>query len=73
VDESFHLVEHAIDYHRKSGEGIVDLPMRESFPQIAGNNALNSLVDLDDTPLGTSAHQHTDRKTKKHSGNQTER
>jgi hypothetical protein len=73
VDESFHLVEHAIDYHRKSGEGIVDLPMRESFPQIAGNDALNSLVDLYDTPLGTSAHQHTDRKAKKHSGNQTER
>src|SRR6202795_87595 len=34
VDERFHLVEHAVDYHRKFGEGIVGLPMRESFPRL---------------------------------------
>src|SRR3977135_3044894 len=73
VDESFHLVEHAIDYQRKFGEGIVGLSMRESFTQVAGDNALNSLVDLNDTLTGTSAQCHTDRKAKKHSGNQTKR
>src|ERR1700737_4088368 len=73
VDESFHLVEHAIDHHRKFGEGIVGLPMRESFAQVAGDNALNSLVDLYDALPGTGAQRHTDRKAKKHGGNQTKR
>jgi hypothetical protein len=47
--------------------------MRESFAQIAGNDALNALVDLDNTLAGTSAQYHTDRKAKKHGGNHTER
>src|SRR5467141_2445236 len=73
VDESFHLVEHAIDYRRKFGEGIVGLSMRESFMQVAGDNALNSLIDLYDALAGTGAQRHTDRKAKKHRGNQTKR
>src|SRR5260370_39979296 len=73
VDESFHLVEHAIDYHRKFGEGIVGLAMRESFTQVAGDDALYPLVDLNDTFPGTSAQRHTDRKAKKHSGKETKR
>ena len=73
VDETFHLVEHAIDYHRKFGKGIVDLPKRESLTQVAGDNALNSLVDLYDALPGTGAQRQTDRKAKKHGGNQTKR
>src|ERR1700675_2055573 len=73
VDESFHLVEHAVDYHRKCGEGIVGLPMRESFTQVSGDDALYPLLDLNDTLTGTSAQRDTDRKAKKHSGNQTKR
>ena len=73
MDESFHLVEHAIDYRRKFGEGIVGLPMRESFTQVAGDNALNSLIDFYDALAGTGAQRHTDRKAKKHRGNQTKR
>jgi hypothetical protein len=73
MDESFHLVEHAIDNHRKLGEGIVGVPMREPFMQVASDDALYPLVDLDDTFPGTSAQRHTDRKAKKHSGNQTKR
>jgi hypothetical protein len=46
MDESFHLVEHAIDYRRKFGEGIVGLSMREALTQVARDDALNSLVDL---------------------------
>ncbi len=73
VDESLHLVEHAIDDHCKPGEGIVGVPMRETFMQVAGDDALNSLVDLYDTPAGTSAQRHTDRKAGNHSGNQAKR
>src|ERR1700675_576171 len=73
VDESFHLVEHAVDYHRKCGEGIVGLPMRESFAQVSGDDALYPLIDLNDTLTGTSAQSDTDRKAEKHSGNQTKR
>jgi hypothetical protein len=73
MDESFHLVEHAIDDYRKFGEGIVCLPMRESFTQVAGDNALNSLIDFYDALAGAGAQRHTDRKAKKHRGNQTKR
>src|SRR5260370_35033627 len=73
MDESFHLVEHAIDDHRKFGEGIVGVPMRESFAQVAGDDALNALVDLYNTPTGTAAQCQTDRKAKKQSGNETKR
>ncbi len=41
--------------------------------QVAGDDALNSLVDLNDTLPGTSAQRHTDHKAKKQSGNQTKR
>ena len=47
--------------------------MRESFPQVASDNALNSLVDLHNALPGAGAQRHTDRKTKKHGGNQTKR
>src|ERR1700680_3623065 len=70
VDQSLHLVEHAIDDHRKFGEGIVSVPMRETFTQVAGDDALNSLVNLYDAPPGTSAQRYTDRQAKKHSGKQ---
>src|SRR6202022_742440 len=73
ADESFHLIEHAIDDHRKGGEAIVSLLTRESFTQVAGDDALNPYVDLNDTPPDTRAQRHTSRKAKKHSGNQTKR
>src|SRR6202171_6717134 len=73
MDESFHLVEHAIDDHRKFGEGIVGVPMRKSFMQVAGNDALYPLVDLNDTFPGASAQRHAHREAKQHSGNQTKR
>src|SRR5712671_3767442 len=47
--------------------------MRESFTQVAGDNAPHSLVDLYDALPGMGAQRHTDRKTKKHGGNQTKR
>jgi hypothetical protein len=73
VDESLHLIEHITDDRRKFGEGIVGLLTRESFTQVAGDDALSPFVDLNDTPTGTSAQRHADRKTEKHSGNQTKR
>jgi len=39
--------------------------MRESFAQVASDDALNALIDLDNTLTGTSAQYHTDRKAKK--------
>src|ERR1700676_209684 len=45
----------------------------QSFTQVAGNDALNPYVDLNDTPPDTRAQRHTDRKAKKHSGNQAKR
>src|ERR1700694_805501 len=47
--------------------------MWESFAQVTGDDALHPLVDLYYALPGTSAHRHTDRKAKKHSGNQTKR
>src|SRR6266851_2588772 len=73
MNENLHLVEHAIDYHREFGEGIVGVPMRQSFPQLAGDDALHPLIDFHDTIAGTSAQRHTDSEAKKHGGNQTKR
>ena len=72
VDKSFHLVEHAIDDHRKFGEGIVRVVMREPFAQVAGDDALHPFVDLHDALSGTSAQHHADRNAKKHRGNEPE-
>jgi hypothetical protein len=47
--------------------------MRQSFPQVAGDDALHSLVDFHDTIAGASAQRHTDRKAKKQRGNQAKR
>src|ERR1700694_4962251 len=47
--------------------------MWESFAQVTGDDALHPLVDLYYALPGTSAHRHTDRKAKKHSGKQTKR
>ena len=71
LDESFHLVEHTVDDRRQPGEGVVGVSMRQSFAQVAGDNALNALVDLDDTLAGSSAQYHTDRQAKKQGGNHT--
>src|SRR6266436_292145 len=73
VDESFHLVEHDVDDHCKFGEGIVGVPMREPFAQIAGDDALHPRVDLDDAITGSGAQGYTDRKAKQHGGNQAKR
>jgi hypothetical protein len=73
LDKGFHLVEHAVDYYGKSGEGIVGLAIRESFTQVAGNDALYPLVDLNDTTPGASVQRHTYGKAKKHGGKQTKR
>jgi hypothetical protein len=73
VEESFHLVEHAIDDHRKFGERIVGLPVREAFPQVAGDDALYPRINFNDTFTSTSAHRQTDREAKKHSQDQGKR
>src|SRR5258705_7277463 len=73
VDERFHLVEHAVDDHGEFGEGTVGVPMRESFTQIAGDDALYPRVDLDDAVTGSSTQGDTDRKAKQHGGNQAKR
>src|SRR6266436_9724932 len=73
VDKRFHLVEHAVDAHCEFGEGIVAVPMREPFTQIAGDDALYPLVDLDDAVTGSSTQGYADRKAKHHSGNQAKR
>src|ERR1700730_4677116 len=71
VDESFHLVEHAIDYHGKPGERIVGVPMRESFTQVAGDDALYPLVNLNYSRVGARVQLRTGRQAKKHAGNHT--
>jgi hypothetical protein len=73
LDKGFHLVEHAVDYYGKSGQGIVGLAMREAFTQVARNDALYPLVDLNDTTPGASVQHHTNGKAKKHSRNQNKR
>jgi hypothetical protein len=40
-------------------------------PELAGDDALNSLVDFYDTFAGTRIQGHADRKAKKHRGNKT--
>jgi hypothetical protein len=47
--------------------------MRETFAQVAGNDALNALVDLDDALAGTSVQYHAGRKAKEHGRNDTKR
>src|SRR5882724_7898859 len=59
LDQLFHLIEHAIDDHCKFGEGVVCVPERESFTQIAGDDPLYPLVDLDDAPSGARAPPHS--------------
>jgi hypothetical protein len=72
MDESFHLVEHAIDDHCELGEGIVGRPMRKPFVQIAGDDQLDPLFDLRDALMGTEAQQRTRREAKRNDGYQAE-
>src|ERR1700744_2912797 len=73
LNERFHLVEHSVDYFGKIGEGIVAVPVRQPFTQIAGDDTLHPLVDFDDTSAGTSAQRPADGETKKGAGKQTQR
>jgi hypothetical protein len=72
LDESFHLVEHAVDDHRKFGEGIIRAPKREPLAQVTGDNALHPFVDLHDPLSGTRVQRHTHSNTKEKRGNQPE-
>jgi hypothetical protein len=72
-DEALHLVEHSVDDHGKFGKRIVSLSVRQSFAQIAGDDALDALVDLDDAPAAARVQRHANRKAEKYSRNQTKR
>jgi hypothetical protein len=45
MDESFHLVEHAIDDHCEFGEEIVGRTMRKPSVQVACDDQLDRLFD----------------------------
>jgi len=47
--------------------------MREPFTQVAGDDALHPLVDLEDTPSSPGAQRQADRKAKKDGGKQAAR
>jgi hypothetical protein len=47
--------------------------MRESFTQVAGDNALYPLVDFNDSPAGTNVQRYADRKAKKYRRKETKR
>src|SRR5438876_10244806 len=47
--------------------------MREALAQVTGDDALNPLIDLDDTFPGTSVQRPADPKAKKRGGNHAKR
>ena len=55
VDHRFHFIEHAIDDDRELRKRLVDGTVRKPLAQIAGDDALNPLVDLLDPLLGAHA------------------
>src|SRR6516225_4264797 len=64
VDHGFHLIEHAVDNSCKPGKRLVDIPMWKTFAEIAGDNALNALIDLLDTPLRAQAEPRAGQQAK---------
>ncbi|OIQ67839.1 hypothetical protein GALL_505810 [mine drainage metagenome] len=55
VDHRFHFIEHAVDDDREFRERLIDVAMRKPLAQIAGDDALNPLVDLFDAILRAHA------------------
>ena len=68
-DEALHLVEHAVDDDGELAEGIITVSVRQSFTQVTGDDALDALVNLHDTPAGSGIQRHADHKAKQHGGN----
>nr|WP_245285269.1 hypothetical protein [Bradyrhizobium sp. WSM3983] len=55
VDHRLHLIEHAIHDRSESGERIVYFSIGETLTKVAGDDALNPLIDLLDAPLRAHA------------------
>ena len=55
VDHRFHFIEHAVDDDGELRERLVDITVRKPFAQVAGDDALDPLVDLFDPLLGAHA------------------
>ena len=52
MDHRFHFVEHAVDDAGEPRERLVDIPVRKPLAQVAGDDALDPLVDLLDASSG---------------------
>jgi hypothetical protein len=72
MDHRFHFIEHAIDDDREPRERLVDGTVRQSLAEIAGDDALNPLVDVLDPPLGAHAQPGAGQQAKKKGGQQTQ-
>src|SRR6202041_1852168 len=69
----FHLVEHAVDDDRELRKRLVDGAIRKPLAQIAGDDALNPLVDLFDAPLRPPAQPRAGKQAKTKTRQQAQR
>ena len=73
VDHRFHLIEHAVDDDGKLRERLVDIAVRKPFAQVAGDDALDPLVDLFDPLLGAHAEPRARQQAQAECRQQTQR
>ena len=73
VDHRLHFVEHAVDDDREPGKRLVDVTVWQPLAQIAGDDALDPLVDLLDALLGPHAQPRACQQAKQEGRQQAER
>jgi hypothetical protein len=73
MDHRLHFIEHAVDDDREPGKRLVDVAIRQPLAQIAGDDALDPLVDLLDALLGAHAQPRAGQQAKQKGGQQAER
>ncbi|MET0709424.1 MAG: hypothetical protein ABWY82_21660 [Tardiphaga sp.] len=59
MDGGFQLIEHAVDDAGKARERFIDIPVRQPFAQISGDDALDPQIDFLDASLRANAEPRT--------------
>ena len=69
VDHRLHFIEHAVDDDGELRKRLVDVTMRKPLAQIAGDDALDPLIDLFDPLLGAHAQPRAGQQARQSAGN----
>jgi len=73
VDHRFHFIKHAVDDGGEPGKRLIDVTVWKPLAQIAGDDALDPLIDLLDPLLGTHAQPSASQQAQAKRRQQTQR